>query len=448
MASGPGASATTTPAAGAEAKGGGGASSSSSSSSNNNVSSTSTSSARIKGPGEPSGRRLLSSKSLNLSFAQRKSTKQKQGQEKIAEQNQQPPDQHRRQVSTYKPQREQQQQQQQQQKQKQAAATQKEPHSKQPTMASARPQSTMIVDGDYRMLRDIDRPPPGDPSTRTRASQGKVDMAKRRSTYFEDQFASTKKEKNAVASSLTERVRSEAVVMAEVRTNVILSDEFTFITELSYNLSLRFQRPVSSIVVSIQHGTCMMFGGTFEPAYSMTLLALPSQVQPTTNKRNAALIQSYMEEVLGVPPARGLLRFVPMPEESVAVNGKTIASEIAELAKEAGVELVDDEDPAVNKRKSRMLRNRLSVRQSMGNFNKLSTQDITPPTSASDAAPPVPPLPPIPSPPPDQHGHSPPGRPRSPMGGLGPDRRTRRRKSFVASIFGWPKEDDAPPVPL
>ncbi|KAL8304239.1 hypothetical protein RB597_004512 [Gaeumannomyces tritici] len=274
-------------------------------------------------------------------------------------------------------------------------------------------------------------------------------MAKRRSTYFEDQFASTKKEKNAVASSLTERVRSEALVMVEVKTNVMLDDEFTFITQLSYNLSLRFQRPMSSIVVSIQHGACMMFAGTFDSAYTMTILALPSQVQPTTNKRNAALIQSYMEEVLGAPPARGLLHFVPIPEENVAVNGKTIASEITELAKEAGVELADDEDSAANKRRSRMLRNRLSVRQSIGNFNKPSIQDITPPTSASDTAPPVPALPPIPSPPPDQYSHSPPGQPRSsPTGGPGPGRKAGRRKSFVASIFGRPKEGEAPPVPL
>ncbi|KLU87612.1 MIF domain-containing protein [Magnaporthiopsis poae ATCC 64411] len=354
MASGLGASAaTTTPAVGVEVKGGGGASSS-------NNSSTSTSSARLKGTGEPPGRRLLSSKSLNLSFAQRKHAKQKQNQDKITEeQKQQPPEQHQQQASTYKT------QQKQQQKQQQTATkTQKGSHKKQSNMVSARPQSTNLVDGDYRMLRDIDRPPPGDPSTRNRASQGQVDMAKRRSTYFEDQFASTKKEKNAVASSLSERVRSEAIVMAEVKTNVILSDEFTFITELSYNLSLRFQRPVSSIVVSIQHGTCMMFGGTFEPAYTMTILALPSQVQPTTNKRNAVLIQSHMEEVLGVAPARGLLRFVPMPEENVAVNGKTILTEITELAKEAGVELIDDEESSANKRRSRMLRNRLSVRVS------------------------------------------------------------------------------------
>lgn len=90
-----------------------------------------------------------------------------------------------------------------------------------------------------------------------------------------------------------------------------------------------------------------------------------------------------------------------------------------------------------------------TLQQSIGNFNKPSMQDITPPTSASDAAAPVPALPPIPSPPPDRYGSSSPGRPLStPAGGLGPEGKARRRKSFVASIFGWPKEDEAPPVPL
>jgi len=110
-----------------------------------------------------------------------------------------------------------------------------------------------------------------------------------------------------------------------------ISDEFTFITELSYSLSTRYQRPVSSIVVTLHHGACMFFGGSFDPAYVMSVFALPSQLLPTTNKRNAALIQKHMEETLGVGPARGFLRFVPVQEEHLACNGKTVAAEIDEL---------------------------------------------------------------------------------------------------------------------
>lgn len=79
----------------------------------------------------------------------------------------------------------------------------------------------------------------------------------------------------------------------------------------------------------------MVFGGTFDPAYVMAVCALPAQLLPTTNRRNAALIQRHMHEALGVPPARGLLRFVPTREEHLACNGKTVAGEIDELERGA-----------------------------------------------------------------------------------------------------------------
>lgn len=130
-----------------------------------------------------------------------------------------------------------------------------------------------------------------------------------------------------------------------------IGDEFTFITELSYHLSTRYQRPVSSIVVTVHHGACMLFGGSFDAAYVLSIFALPSQLLPTTNKRNAALIQKHMKESLGVGADRGYVRFVPTREEDVAHRGKTMAGEIDELertlgAKKAAVE-TDGESTAV-----------------------------------------------------------------------------------------------------
>lgn len=95
-------------------------------------------------------------------------------------------------------------------------------------------------------------------------------------------------------------------------------------------------------MVVLQHGACMCFGGTFDPAYVMSVFALPSELQPTTNKRNAALIQRYMHESLGVPPSRGLLRFVPTAEENLAHNGRTTAGEIDESAKDPAGESSQD----------------------------------------------------------------------------------------------------------
>ena len=94
---------------------------------------------------------------------------------------------------------------------------------------------------------------------------------------------------------------------------------------------------MSSIVVTLRHGACMFWGGSFDPAYVMSVAALPSQLQPTTNRRNAALIQRHMEETLGVRPARGVLRFVPVAEECWVWGGRTVAGEVEELERGVGV---------------------------------------------------------------------------------------------------------------
>jgi len=67
-------------------------------------------------------------------------------------------------------------------------------------------------------MRDIDRPPPGDILRRTRISPSKPDLAKRRSNinFFEDAFSMTE------TSPAKERVRGDSMVMAEVKTNVIV----------------------------------------------------------------------------------------------------------------------------------------------------------------------------------------------------------------------------------
>lgn len=87
-------------------------------------------------------------------------------------------------------------------------------------------------------------------------------------------------------------------------------------------------------MITVNHSACLLLGGSFEPTYILTINALPTQVQPTTNKRNAALIQTFMAESIGVSPDRGIIKFVPIPEESLATNGMTILGEIERLERE------------------------------------------------------------------------------------------------------------------
>lgn len=68
------------------------------------------------------------------------------------------------------------------------------------------------------MMRNIDRPPPGDP-TGSRKSQVHPDLSKKRSAYFESEFAAANRGPDPVKA----RIQNEAIVMADLRTNVIVS---------------------------------------------------------------------------------------------------------------------------------------------------------------------------------------------------------------------------------
>jgi hypothetical protein len=81
-------------------------------------------------------------------------------------------------------------------------------------------------------------------------------------------------------------------------------------------------------MISINHSACILLGGSFEPTYVLTINTLAAQLQPTINKRNAAMIQAFMTEAIGVAADRGVLRFIPISEENLATNGMTIAGDI------------------------------------------------------------------------------------------------------------------------
>ncbi|KAK4693564.1 hypothetical protein P7C71_g3865, partial [Lecanoromycetidae sp. Uapishka_2] len=112
-----------------------------------------------------------------------------------------------------------------------------------------------------------------------------------------------------------------------------VKDEYELLQDLSHHLSLRYQRPLTSICVTLSHSACMLFGGTFDSAYILTLSALPIDLGMTTNKRNAALLQAFMADALGVAPVRGVVRFVSIPDEDLAFNGTTVLGQIDNLQK-------------------------------------------------------------------------------------------------------------------
>lgn len=87
---------------------------------------------------------------------------------------------------------------------------------------------------------------------------------------------------------------------------------------------------VSAIAVHVQHSQCIFFAGTFEPAYIITVSALPSYILPAHNKRNTLVLTEHLEEALGVPQQRGFISFMPIPEENIACNGRIVAAALDE----------------------------------------------------------------------------------------------------------------------
>ncbi|KAM0713710.1 hypothetical protein Q7P37_010672 [Cladosporium fusiforme] len=179
--------------------------------------------------------------------------------------------------------------------------------------------------------------------------------AKRGTQSYEEQY----QYKDNVYGSARERVHRESPVIGELRTNVIIKDEFTLVTDMSYHLAARYSRPDSSIMINVDHSSCLALAGTFEPCYILTISTVPSQMQASTNKRNAALIQSFMADILSVPPERGIIKFVSIPEENYAFNGNTLLGEIERL----------EQKQFSN---GGMKRAMTDVRKSMPNFKKSS----------------------------------------------------------------------------
>jgi hypothetical protein len=163
----------------------------------------------------------------------------------------------------------------------------------------------------------------------------------------------------------------------------------------------------------------MLFGGNFDPAYSLTITALGSQLQPVTNKRNAALLAKALQESLGVSPERGLIKFTPIAEENMATDSKTVTGMIEDLEKVMSESSGLQRTFSMSKRRhsTKSLRGMKAASQ-LPTHNEILSP--TPPTSARD----TPPLPPVPT---EKSALDKKAEKVQKMG---------RRKSFIASIFG------------
>ncbi|EHK98156.1 hypothetical protein M7I_6064 [Glarea lozoyensis 74030] len=214
-----------------------------------------------------------------------------------------------------------------------------------------------------RLTRKLDRGAPGDQAIFSdNKTPEQRQVARKRSQYYQETFAA--REPN---SSARERVSRDSMVIAEIKTNVI----------------------------------------------------------PVTNKRNSTLLSKAMEEGLGVPPNRGIIKFIAIAEEDFATDGKTVAREIEELERkslEDGSAIQRGLSKASGKGRKKSMK---SLRKFRSN-SQLATHEeaMTPPLSGRENSPTLPPLPPTPS---TKSVHDRQAEKVQKMG---------RRKSFMATLLG------------
>jgi Macrophage migration inhibitory factor (MIF) len=173
-------------------------------------------------------------------------------------------------------------------------------------------------------------------------------LSKKKSQYYEEAFACREPYHTA-----KDRVVKDSVILADVKLNCCVSEqskywsvanvywvdaEQGFLFDLSFRLSEIYQRPASCIMVIVATETALLISGSSEPAYLITLSALPSEIAPTKNKRSAHLIQQFMEEAIQISPRRGVVRFEAVPEENLATDGVTALQEIERLERNSSDE--------------------------------------------------------------------------------------------------------------
>ncbi|KAJ5682945.1 Tautomerase [Penicillium macrosclerotiorum] len=152
-------------------------------------------------------------------------------------------------------------------------------------------------------------------------------VAKKKTMYYEDAFAF-----RASPHPPKERIVQDSVVVAELTTNRRAKDGLVkLVSDLGFRLAQIYQRPETAIQVSVQSEVCLMLGNPSLPSYLLKIFALPSCIAPVTNLRNTNLIQSTLDELLGIIPEQGVILYFAVPEENLATNGMTVQGEITRL---------------------------------------------------------------------------------------------------------------------
>ncbi|KAL4934543.1 MIF domain protein [Aspergillus undulatus] len=185
------------------------------------------------------------------------------------------------------------------------------------------------------------------PHTAHKSSEG-TPLAQPKSQFYEESFSS-----RAPWLSPGARIGQDSFVVIEIKTNTNVKDEESVTSKVTTRMAQIYQRSESFMIVTVQQIPSFRFGNLALPAYSMKIYALPYLIAPITNLRSTILIQAALQDILHISPSRGIILYIPVPEENMATNNTTMMGEVARLEHNSG-----GREPGIFKSLSRSLSRR------------------------------------------------------------------------------------------
>ncbi|RAH79848.1 hypothetical protein BO86DRAFT_435383 [Aspergillus japonicus CBS 114.51] len=153
-----------------------------------------------------------------------------------------------------------------------------------------------------------------------------------KSQYFEEMFNI-----RGLVTSPRTQITHESVTVVEVKINTRVKDDDTLASTISSKMAQILEKPEVFIMTTIQQDACVYFGNSNTPAYLMKVFALPVLIAPIMNLRSTILIQIELQKILSIAPNRGIILYIPMPEENLATNGMTVMGQLANLERGTGI---------------------------------------------------------------------------------------------------------------
>eukprot|EP00168_Porphyra_purpurea_P018389 TRINITY_DN6822_c0_g1_i1.p2 TRINITY_DN6822_c0_g1~~TRINITY_DN6822_c0_g1_i1.p2 ORF type:complete len:117 (-),score=18.69 TRINITY_DN6822_c0_g1_i1:111-461(-) len=94
--------------------------------------------------------------------------------------------------------------------------------------------------------------------------------------------------------------------------------------KLSAALAEMLAKPLQYVMVAVQAGVHMRFGGSLAPAASLELLSI-GRLGEEENKGYSARLCKLLQDEAGVSPDRVYIRFLDVERANLGWNGKTFA---------------------------------------------------------------------------------------------------------------------------